>query len=292
VSGTSSVQDQYSFTVQAVDAGGVSGVRDYTLTIGRTDQTITVTKSAPATAVNNTSFAVAASASSGLGVSITASGACSGSGTGTATITMTGGSASCVVLYSQAGNANYTAAQKTESASLLQVLTITPLGAGAGRVSGNGLDCAWNGSSSGGICSLNYLYNSKVSLSAAAGACSFFTQWGNSCSGTGSACLETMTQDRAAEAFFGRYPRAWFAANTDGYQTLADTYAHATDGAVIRVQATSFAESLVLGRAITVSFDSGWSCDYAQRTGAASLKGLTVSGGSLKLLNGTLVIGP
>ena len=69
-----------------------------------TSQTITVTQSAPATAVFGTSFSVAATASSGLAVTIGASGACSISA---GTATMTSGTGTCTVTFSQVGNATY-----------------------------------------------------------------------------------------------------------------------------------------------------------------------------------------
>ncbi len=82
------------------------------------DQTISVTTSAPASAVNNSSFNVDATASSGLGVAITTSGVCNGSGTGSATITITSGTGTCTVHYNQAGDTNYNAAPEiTEDVS-------------------------------------------------------------------------------------------------------------------------------------------------------------------------------
>ncbi len=74
-----------------------------TVSVGKTDQTITVTTHAPASAVYNTQFTVAATAPGGP-VSFSSSGACSNSG---ATFTMTSGSGTCSVKYDQAGDSNY-----------------------------------------------------------------------------------------------------------------------------------------------------------------------------------------
>jgi hypothetical protein len=84
------------------------------VSVGKTDQTITVTTHAPASAVFNSQFTVAATGGgSGNPVTFSSSGACSNTG---ATFTMTSGSGTCTVKYDQAGDANYNAApQVTES---------------------------------------------------------------------------------------------------------------------------------------------------------------------------------
>jgi len=78
-----------------------------TLTITPASQTITVTKHALTSAAYNSQFTVAATSSSALPVSISATGVCSINGS---TVTMTSGSATCVIKYDQAGDANYSAA--------------------------------------------------------------------------------------------------------------------------------------------------------------------------------------
>ena len=85
--------------------GNTTATTTANITVG--DQTITVTKPAPATASDGSSFDVAATATSGLPVAITTSGVCTGQGNGTATITMTSGFGECSVFYNQAGNMNY-----------------------------------------------------------------------------------------------------------------------------------------------------------------------------------------
>ena len=77
--------------------------------VAKADQTITVTQTAPASAVYGTSFVVTASASSGLPVSITASGAgtVSSGGAGSATVQMISGTGTAPVTFSQAGDNNY-----------------------------------------------------------------------------------------------------------------------------------------------------------------------------------------
>lgn len=75
-----------------------------TLTIGKADQTITVTTASPASAKYGSSFTVAATSSSGLAVAYTSTAPLSNTG---ATYTMTAGSGTGKVRYNQAGDANY-----------------------------------------------------------------------------------------------------------------------------------------------------------------------------------------
>ena len=77
-------------------------------------QTITFTQNPPASAPFGGQFTVAASASSGLAVTFTSSGVCTNSG---ATYTMTSGAGVCSIIASQAGDANYAAAQATQTAA-------------------------------------------------------------------------------------------------------------------------------------------------------------------------------
>lgn len=91
------------------------------VTLTKALQTITVTQSAPGTKGNGQSFTVKATASSGLLVSIQGVGSCTGSGTSNntaVTITMSSAEGICTVVYTQAGDANYEAADpKTEYVS-------------------------------------------------------------------------------------------------------------------------------------------------------------------------------
>jgi hypothetical protein len=73
---------------------------------GKIDQSISVTKHAPATAAYGSQFTVAATAPGGP-VAYSSGGSCSNSG---ATFTMTSGGGTCTVKYDQAGDANYSAA--------------------------------------------------------------------------------------------------------------------------------------------------------------------------------------
>ena len=76
------------------------------VTAAKADQAITVATHAPANAVVGSSFDVAANAPGGS-VAYSSGGACSNSGT---TFTMVSSSGTCLVMYDQAGDANYNAA--------------------------------------------------------------------------------------------------------------------------------------------------------------------------------------
>jgi hypothetical protein len=86
-------------------------------------------------------------------------------------------------------------------------LAVTPSGTGSGSVTGNGLNCSWNGSSSSGTCSVSLTYNTAVSLPATSSVGSTFSGWSGgsgsaaSCSGTG-ACSFSITQASGAGSPF------------------------------------------------------------------------------------------
>ena len=152
------------------------------------NQTITVTQAAPASAVYNSSFPVAATASSGLPVAITSSGACSGSGTSSASITMTTGTGTCSVNFNQAGNGTYTAAPQvtdtTNATKASQSITVTQSAPASAVYNSNftvaatatsGLAVAYT--SSGSCSNSSTLYT----MTSGTGTCSvMFNQAGNS----------------------------------------------------------------------------------------------------------------
>jgi len=88
-----------------------------------------------------------------------------------------------------------------------RVLTVTPTGTGSGKVTGNGLNCTWNGSSSSGTCSASLAHNTAVSLTASTGIGSAFSGWSGGsgsaagCSGAG-ACALTISQASSIGSIF------------------------------------------------------------------------------------------
>ncbi len=102
--------DTVTATYTANDSNHTTGSGSINQSVNPVSQTITVSTSAPSTAIDNSSFTIVASASSGLPVSFASSGSCTNSG---GTYTITAGSRAGSICYetvSQAGNNNYTAA--------------------------------------------------------------------------------------------------------------------------------------------------------------------------------------
>jgi CSLREA domain-containing protein len=255
-------------------------------------QTIMVNQHAPESAAYNTIFTVAAAGGgSGNVVTISSSGACSGGGTGSADITMSGLTDTCTVFFDQDGNANYNQAPQVSETTTQYILTVTPSGAGSGSVSGNGIICSWDGTSSAGTCSFGFNYNAGFNLSASAGACSFFKEWGNACSGTGSQCSGAMTEQKAAAATFELYPLARVSPPAEGYDVITEAYNNIV-GEVIQIQAHAFSEDLVFDHPVDVTIEAGWNCDYTLLDSVVGIKSLTVQSGSLTLQKGGFVISP
>jgi hypothetical protein len=88
-------------------------------------------------------------------------------------------------------------------------LAVTPSGTGSGSVTGNGIDCEWDGSGSSGTCSISLEYSTAVSLTAAPNAGATFTGWSggtgsaSGCNGTG-ACAFNMTEASSIGSIFSQ----------------------------------------------------------------------------------------
>ena len=88
------------------------------------------------------------------------------------------------------------------------LLTVSPSGTGSGSVTGNGINCSWNGGTSSGTCSVSLAYNTAVSLSYSPGSSgTTFKGWsgGSSsapvCSGMG-VCTFNITQNSVVGSIF------------------------------------------------------------------------------------------
>ena len=163
------------------------------------DQTITVTAHAPASAVSGTSFTVAATAPAGA-VAYWSSGVCSNVG---ATFTMTGGTGTCTVMYDQPGNDSYDAAPgvvETVKAALPKfALTIAKSGTGSGTVTSSvgGINC-------GTTCAAEFDSGTSLTLTAIPAGNSTFAGWSGACSGSRS-CTVTIDAAKTVTATFGLF---------------------------------------------------------------------------------------
>ena len=95
------------------------------ITVGKADQTITVTKTSPAGAANGSTFTVAATASSSLPVTYSSgsTAVCTNSG---ATFTMIAGSGTCIVNFDQAGDTAFDQASRVTNNTTASVAVIPP----------------------------------------------------------------------------------------------------------------------------------------------------------------------
>lgn len=107
----------YSLTAKVTDSQGRTAtsipvnVSVVNVAVKKRDQSITVTKAAPATATFGSAFTVAATAPAGP-VTYSSAGGCSNTA---ATFTMTSGSIACTVIFDQTGNADYNPANQKSS---------------------------------------------------------------------------------------------------------------------------------------------------------------------------------
>ncbi len=154
-------------TVEANQAGNASfkaaKAVDRTFTIGKADQTITVTTLPPSSAVFGTSFLVGATSNSGLPVTVAASGAGSYNAA-TGQVTMTNGTGKVSVTFTQAGDANHKAATKVVTSVTAQKADQTiSFGGLANKMFGDP-DFTLAGTSSSGL-AVTYTISGNATLS-------------------------------------------------------------------------------------------------------------------------------
>jgi hypothetical protein len=177
-----------------------------TVSVGKTDQSITVTQHAPADAVYNTQFTVAATGGgSGNPVTFSSAGACTNTG---ATFTMTSGSGTCSVRYDQAGNDDYNAApqvvETVNAQKANQTITVT-LFAPSSAVYNTSFSVAATGGGSGnpvtfsssGVCTNA---GDTFTLTSGSGTCSVkFDQAGDDNYNAAAQVVETVNAQKAGQ---------------------------------------------------------------------------------------------
>ena len=119
-----------------------------TVTAQKAGQTITVTTSAPASAVYGGSFGVAATADSGNAVTFSSGGSCSSSGS---TFTMTSGTGTCSVKYDQAGDDNYNPATQVVESTRATKASLKIKATGRTKAQGSTLDLGTTAFSTSGL---------------------------------------------------------------------------------------------------------------------------------------------
>jgi len=116
---------------------------------------------------------------------------------------------------------------------------------------------------------------------------SIFAGWGGNCTGqSGSTCQLVSHGVGALEyiVFAAFNIKPFFKAGGNYYATIQDAFDSATDGAVIEGIDNTFAENIILNKAITITFDGGKSDDFNSFIGSTKING------SLTISNGTLVV--
>ena len=179
---------------------GATGAINLHLAQQKGDQDITVTQSAPTVASINQSFTVAATAPGGP-VTYSSGGSCTNTG---ATFTMTSATGACIVLYDQAGNADYNPAPEfaqfvsaQKAAQTITVTTHAPAAAAfntsftvAATASGGGAVTF----SSSGACTIS---GSTFTMTSGTGTCQvMYDQPGNATIAPAPQVVETVTAQK------------------------------------------------------------------------------------------------
>lgn len=155
------------------------------------------------------------------------------------------------------------------------VLSLIKTGEGTGTVTStpSGINC-------GSSCSIAYNLGTSVTLTAAPSPGSFFTGWsGGGCSGLGS-CTVTMNSDTTVGAIFQSCSNSPARIGNVFYPSIQAAYGAASDGAIIQSQNVTLINDFIANRAIAVTLDGGYRCDYQIKTGTTNLKGMiTTSSG-------------
>lgn len=134
-------------------------------------------------------------------------------------------------------------------------------------------------------CSTGCMYESgiMVILTATENIASIFNNWTNCDSPFGNVCNETMDVEETITANFQLCDNPVRFFNLDRYSyhtTLQDAYDAAGDGSTIETREVVFADDLNANRAISVTINGGYNCDYSAVTGVSIFNGvMTVSDG-------------
>jgi hypothetical protein len=145
--------------------------------------------------------------------------------------------------------------------------TLTVSVSGAGKVTGNGIDCG-NGATD---CSESYTAGTSVTLTETPGTGATFSGWGGACSGAGRVCSLVMDSPKAVSASF----------STPGSRS-SNTFAVRSLGRPIVVRAT-------VGWAVTLRFYTSHSAKALVRL---SLNGRNVNAYTFDSPTGRILVGP
>ncbi len=114
-----------------------------------------------------------------------------------------------------------------------------------------------------------------------------FNAWTNCDSAVGNVCTETVDMDKTITATF---QPCLMPVRIDGttpayFNTLQAAYDAASDGGVIQIRDVLFTDNLDTNRAISVTLDGGYNCDYSGKSVKTGFNGI------MSILNGQVEIG-
>lgn len=133
-------------------------------------------------------------------------------------------------------------------------------------------------------CSETYTSGTTVTMHPEASMYSLFSGWGDgSCTGNGD-CLLTPSTDITVTATFTYDTARQVMVGTTPYSSVQAAYNATPDASIIKLWATSYAESLTCNRAITVTLQGGYDSSYG------SIVGESVVDGALTIADGTLIV--
>jgi hypothetical protein len=196
----------------AADSNYSAATMQQTTTATTASQTITVTQTAPGSAVYNSSFNVAATASSGLTVAFTSGGVCSVVDhlNGSATYTMTSGTGTCDVYANQAGNGNFGPAPQVTETTTAQLATPTVSFTGAPSSAAYGMQfgvtSSTNASTAAAIsgdnttCSGSGTATATITMIAPSGTCTTTAVWPADNNYSSATATQTTTATQASTA--------------------------------------------------------------------------------------------
>ncbi len=154
-------------------------------------------------------------------------------------------------------------------------------GTGGGNIISNPM-----GFSANTTFSAPYQAGADFTLTATPDQYSLFSGWANgTCSGTG-LCQFVLNADTSTTSTFDKDTAHQVNINGTYYPTIQAAYDAATDGAIIKLWATDYSETVTCGNAKTVSFVGGYDSGYSSIVGNIILNGSLIVQNGIVIANG------
>lgn len=163
-------------------------------------------------------------------------------------------------------------------------ISVAFTGTGSGSVTSNpdGLACNTN-------CSVNFFTGEQVTLHPSPAPYSVFTGWTNGACNGGGDCFLTLNNTASAIATFNKDTAHQVNIGGTYYSTIQAAYNAATDGAIIKLWATDYTETVTCATAKTVTLKGGYDNGYASVVGRINLHGALIVRGGKVIANGLTI---